>query len=102
GYRSRSEPVRSASCRGSLVASSAGLGAPQSTRSLGQTKEPRTRPMGLSNPLGNCRERSIAPALVLEPVLANEHLVRMSAPLAHQRRAGLEGEAGIDGHRGFV
>jgi len=45
--------------------------------------------MGLGNPLGNCRERPIALALVLEPVVMDEDIVRVSAPLAHEGRAGL-------------
>jgi hypothetical protein len=45
--------------------------------------------MGLGNPLGNCRWRPIALALVLEPAFVDEDSVRVSAPLAHQGRAGL-------------
>ena len=52
--------------------------------------------MDLGNPLGNCRERPIVLALVLEPVVVDEDSVRVSAPLAHQGRAGLEHETGID------
>ena len=38
---------------------------------------------------------------MLEPVSVDEDSVRVSAPLAHQRRTGLEHETGIDGHRSF-
>ena len=54
------------------------------------------------NPLGNCRQRAITLALILEPVSVNEDSVGVSAPLAHQGRAGLQHETGIDGHRGFL
>ena len=39
---------------------------------------------------------------MLEPVVVDEDSVRVPAPLAHQGRAGLEHETGIDGHRGFL
>ncbi len=45
--------------------------------------------MHIGNPLGNCRLRPIELALVLEPVLVDKDGVRVSAPLAHQGRAGL-------------
>jgi hypothetical protein len=58
--------------------------------------------MDLGNPLGNCRQRPIALALVLERVVVDEDSVRVSAPLAHQGRAGLERETKIDDHRGLL
>jgi len=38
----------------------------------------------------------------LEPVLANEDGVGVSAPLTHQGRAGLEHDTGIEGRAGFL
>ena len=37
------------------------------------------------------------PALIFEPVLANENGVRVPAPLTHQCRARLRGDTGIQG-----
>jgi hypothetical protein len=70
-------------CRWSLTELSAGLGANQSTRPLGQTKEPWARPMRSGDPLGNHGQRAIMPAFIFEPVLTHEHSVGVSAPLAH-------------------
>jgi hypothetical protein len=39
---------------------------------------------------------------MLEPVIVDEDSVRVSAPLAHQGRAGLEHETGSDGQRAFL
>jgi hypothetical protein len=83
GCRPHSEPLRSAMCRCSLTASSGSRGADQSTRPLGQAKEPRARPMRSGDAFGNHRQRAIMPAFIFEPVLANENGVRVSAPLAH-------------------
>ena len=58
--------------------------------------------MGLGNPLGNCRERPIELAVMLEPVCVDEDSVRVSALLAHQGRTCLEHETGIDGRRDFL
>ena len=52
--------------------------------------------MRSGNPLGNHHQRAVALALVLEPVLAHEDDVGVSAPHAHQGRAGLH-DAGIEG-----
>jgi hypothetical protein len=52
--------------------------------------------MRSGNSLGNHRQRPVALALVLEPVLAHEDGVGVSAPLAHQGRAGLQDDAGVD------
>src|ERR1700758_3066972 len=95
GCRLRSDPLRSAVCRCSLVASSAGLGASHTTRALGQAKEPRARPMRSGNPLGDHAQRAITLALIFEPVLANEHIVGASAPLTHQGCSGLRHEGGV-------
>jgi len=58
--------------------------------------------MRSGNPLSDQAQRAITLAFVLEPVIVDEDSVRVSAPLAHQGRAGFEHETGIDGHRGFV
>jgi hypothetical protein len=39
---------------------------------------------------------------VLEPVFVDKDSVRVSAPLAHQGRAGLYHETGIDGQSAFL
>jgi hypothetical protein len=83
GCRPHSEPLYSAECCCRLTASSAGVGADQSTCPLGQAKEPRARPMRSGNPFGNHRQRAIMPAVIFEPVLTNQHSVGVSAPLAH-------------------
>src|SRR5215469_18344394 len=54
-----------------LTSSSAGLGAHRSTRSLGQAKEPRARPMRPGDLLGDHGQRAVALAVIFEPVLAN-------------------------------
>jgi hypothetical protein len=41
-------------------------------------------------------------ALIFEPVIANQHGVGVSAPLAHQHRAGLRYDAGSEGCTGFL
>ena len=48
------------------------------------------------------RQRPIALALVLEPVLAHEDGMGVSAPLPHQGRAGLQHDAGIEGTSAFL
>src|SRR6516164_341469 len=48
------------------------------------------------DPFGNHRQRTIALALIFEPALAHEDGVSVSAPLAHQGRAGLQHDAGVD------
>ena len=58
--------------------------------------------MGPGDPLGNHGQRSIALALVFEPVLAHEDGMGVSTPLPHQRRAGLRHYAGIEGTRAFL
>src|SRR6516162_179023 len=50
---------------------------------LGQAKEARARPMRSGDPLGDHGQRAILLALILEPVLAHEDGVGVSAPLAH-------------------
>src|SRR5437016_2205176 len=67
-----------------LISSSVGLGADRCTRTLGQTKKPWARPMRPGNLLGDHGQRAITLALILEPVLAHEHQVGASAPLARQ------------------
>ena len=52
--------------------------------------------MRSGNPLGNHRQRPVTLPLVLKPVLAHEDGVSVSAPLAHQGRAGLQHDAGAD------
>ena len=54
------------------------------------------------DPLGNHGQRSIALALVFEPVLAHEDGMGVSAPLPHQGRAGLQHYAGIEGTSAFL
>jgi len=49
------------------------------------------------NPLRGHSQRTIALALILEPVLANDDGVSVSAPLAHQCRTGLQHDTGIEG-----
>ena len=51
--------------------------------------------MRSGDPFGNHCQRPVALALVLEPVLAHEDGVGLSAPLAHQGRAGLQDDAGV-------
>src|SRR5215472_7886686 len=96
GCRSHNELLRAAH-RGRLTASSPGLGADHSTRSFGQAKKPRARPMRSGNPLGNHRQRAIMVALIFEPIFANEHGVGVSAPLTHQSRAGLRHDTWTEG-----
>jgi len=55
-------------------------------------KEPRPRPMRPGDLLGDHRQRAIVLALVFEPVFANDYA---SAPLTHQRGAGLQHDPGI-------
>jgi hypothetical protein len=80
--RSRCELLRSAVRRCSLTASSGALGADQSTRPLGQAKEPRTRPMRPGDLLGDGGQRGKVLAVIFEPVLTNEDGVGLSVPLA--------------------
>ena len=58
--------------------------------------------MGPGDPLGNHGQRSIALALVFEPVLAHEDGMGVSTPLPHQGRAGLRHYAGIEGTGAFL
>ena len=58
--------------------------------------------MRAGNPLGNQRQRPIALALVLEPVLANKDGMGLPAPLPHQPCPGLQHDAGIDGESAFL
>ena len=41
-------------------------------------------------------------ALIFEPVCANQHGVGVSAPLAHQHRAGLRHDTGAEGRAAFL
>ena len=43
----------------------------------------RTRPMRPGDPLGDHRQRAIVLALIVEPVIVNEHGVGVPAPLTH-------------------
>ena len=58
--------------------------------------------MGPGDPLGNHGQRSIALALVFEPVLAHEDGMGVSTPLPHQHRAGLQHNVGIEGTSAFL
>ena len=49
------------------------------------------------NPFGDDSQRAVMLALIFKPVLTNEDGVRVPAPLAHQCRAGLWGDTGIEG-----
>src|ERR1700680_1277101 len=71
-------------------------------RSLAETKEPGTRPMCPGDPLGNHGQRPIALAVVFEPLLAHEDGMGVTAPLAHQGRAGLQHSAGVERTNAFV
>src|SRR5580700_1107099 len=73
-----------------------------SVRLFAQAKEPGTRPMCPGDPLGNHGQRPIALAVVLEPVLAREHGMGVSAPLPHYGRAGLQHNVGIEGTSPFL
>src|SRR5204863_2798947 len=84
GCRSHSEPLRSAVRRCWLTGSSAGRGADRCTPTLVQAKKPWDRPMRPGNLLGDHGERAITLAFIFEPVLAHEHQVGASAPLARQ------------------
>src|SRR5690349_12186957 len=57
----------------------------------------RARPMRPGDPFGDHGQRAVMLALIFEPVLANEDGVGVPAPLAHQCRAGLWGDTGIEG-----
>src|SRR5690242_4215567 len=48
------------------------------------------------NPFGDDSQRAVMLALIFKPVLTNEDGVRVPAPLAHQCRAGLWGDTGIE------
>src|SRR6202035_1101814 len=67
-----------------------------------ETKEPGTRPMCPGDPLGNHGQRAIALALVFEPLLAHEDGMGVTAPLAHQGRAGLQHSAGVERTNAFL
>src|SRR5215472_4568647 len=99
--RSHNELLRAAGCY-RVTASWTGLSAGQNTRSLGQAKEPRARPMRAGDPLGDHSERAITLALIFEPVLTNQHGVSVPAPLAHQCRTGLQHDTGVEGRAAFL
>src|SRR5262249_59815451 len=67
------------------------------TRSLGDAKEPRARPMRPGDLLGDHGQRAIALALIFKPVIANQNGVGMPAPLTDQSRADFRDERGIEG-----
>src|ERR1700747_3133279 len=67
-----------------------------------QAKEPGPRPMCAGNPLRNHGQGAIALALVFEPFLAHEDRMGVSAPLAHQARAGLQRSAGVERTNAFL
>src|SRR6202030_472170 len=54
------------------------------------------------DPLGDHRQRPIALAVVLEPVLAHADGIGVPAPLPHQGRAGLQHSAGIKRTSAFL
>jgi hypothetical protein len=54
------------------------------------------------DPLGNHGQRPIAPALVFEPILADEDGMGASAPLPHQGRAGVQRSAGVERTSAFL
>jgi len=54
------------------------------------------------DPLGNHGQRPIALALVFEPLLAHEDGMGVTAPLAHQGRAGLQHSAGVERTNAFL
>src|ERR1700722_6709511 len=58
--------------------------------------------MSSGDPLGNHGQRPIALAVVFEPVVAREDGMSVSAPLAHQGRAGLQHNVGIEGTSAFL
>src|SRR5215469_7054280 len=57
--------------------------------------------MRSGNPLSDHGQRAIVLALILEPVLANEDGMGVSAPVPDQSRAGLRYDTGIEGNAGF-
>src|SRR5439155_23834462 len=91
GCRSHSGQFRSAGLRLLAFSSAPALGC---TRSLVDAKEPGTRPMGPGDPLGDHGQRPIAPAVIFEPVLADEDDMGVSAPPPHQARAVHQRSAG--------
>src|SRR6202040_2619166 len=54
------------------------------------------------DPLGNHGQRPILPAVVFEPVLADEDRMGATAPLPHQGRAVLQHSAGVEGTSAFL
>jgi hypothetical protein len=54
------------------------------------------------DPLGDYRQRAMMLALIFEPVFANQYGVGVTAPLAHQHRAGLRHDAGVEGRATFL
>jgi len=54
------------------------------------------------DPLGNHGQRPIAPALVFEPILADEDGMGVPAPLPHQGRAGVQRSAGVERTSAFL
>ena len=65
-------------------------------RSFVEAKEPGTRPMGPGDLLGDHGQGAIMPAVIFEPVLADEDCMGVSAPPPHQARAGLQHAGGIE------
>src|SRR5215469_16735569 len=100
GCRSHSAPLRAVGCY-RVTASSTGLSADQTT-SLGQAKEPWARPVRPGDPLGDYRQRAMMLALIFKPVFANQHGVGVSVPLAHQHRAGLRHDTGVEERAAFL
>src|SRR5215831_4499145 len=101
GCRSHSEPWRAVGCY-RVTASSTGLSAGQNTRTIGQAKKPRARPMRAGDSLGDHGQRAIVLALIFEPVLTDQHGVSVPAPLAHQCRTGLQHDTGAEGRAAFL
>jgi hypothetical protein len=91
-----------APCCGRLTPSQTGPGADQATRSLGEAKKSRSRPMRSCNPFGDHGQRAISFALIFKLVFANQHGMGVSAPVPHQSRAGLQHDTGIAGSAGFA
>jgi hypothetical protein len=58
--------------------------------------------MGAGNPLGDHGQRAIVLVVVLEPVLADEHGVRVSAPPPQQRGTGLQHDRGVGARSAFL
>jgi len=54
------------------------------------------------DPLGDHGQRAIAPAVIFEPVLADEDGMGVSAPPPHQARAGLQHAADFERTSAFL